>query len=89
MSESITLEDILVDDAYDGPRMARDEGEAYVVTEAFVKEMMEAFKEQKRIHRRFALTVVLAFQRIVKELPSLVDVEVRAAAALAVPRARS
>lgn len=66
-----------MDDSYEGPRMEMDEAESYHVTETFVKEMMDAFREQKRIHRRFALTVLLAFQRIVKELPSLVDVEVR------------
>ena len=40
--------------------------------------MMDAFKAQQSIHRRFALTLLLQFQAIVKELPSLVDVDVPA-----------
>jgi serine/threonine-protein phosphatase 5 len=76
VSDTIVVEDILIDDSYSGPRMERDEGDAFHVTEAFVKDMMGAFKEQKALHRRFVLTILLAFQKLVKALPSLVDVDV-------------
>lgn len=49
----------------------------YTLTLPFVTAMMEEFKNQKLVHRRFAMEILLAAQRIFKALPSLVDVEVR------------
>jgi hypothetical protein len=76
ISDTIKTAEIIVEDGYDGVRMDTDEAEQNVVTEAFVKDMMDAFKDQKRLHRRYVLVILLAFQKLVKELPSLVDVEV-------------
>lgn len=43
------------------------------MTDRFVKEMTEAFKHQKRLHRGWV--ILLVCQRLVRELPSLVDIE--------------
>lgn len=76
ISDTINVADIIVEDGYEGLQMDTDDAEQDVVTERFVKDMMEAFKDQKRLHRRYVLVILLAFQRLVKELPSLVDIEV-------------
>jgi diadenosine tetraphosphatase ApaH/serine/threonine PP2A family protein phosphatase len=76
VSDTIVLEDIIVDDTYQGPRMHRDETDAFHVTPDFVLALMQAFKDQKILHRRFVMTILLQFQRLQRELLSLVDVDV-------------
>jgi serine/threonine-protein phosphatase 5 len=87
-----------VDASYDGPRMktrvcndadsdtkpGQGAEEEFEMTEEFVKDMMAAFKAQKKIHLRFVMEILIAFQNIVKELPSLVDVSIEPAAHITV-----
>lgn len=76
-SEEIIVEDILVDTSYSGPRMQQDNITGkYFMTLEFIQEMLDAFKNEKLIHKRFAYQIVLDSQSIVKSLPSLVDVDV-------------
>ncbi|KAL9272528.1 Serine/threonine-protein phosphatase 5-like protein, partial [Drosera capensis] len=53
---------------------ARIEGE--VVTLDFIKKMMEDFRNQKRLHKRYAFQIVLQVRDLLRSLPSLVDVTV-------------
>ncbi|KAL0739897.1 hypothetical protein Bca4012_081410 [Brassica carinata] len=53
---------------------ARIEGEE--VTLDFVKQMMEDFKNQKTLHKRYAYQIVLKTRQILQALPSLVDISV-------------
>ncbi|KAF3554404.1 hypothetical protein F2Q69_00017901 [Brassica cretica] len=53
---------------------ARIEGEE--VTLEFVKQMMEDFKNQKTLHKRYAYQIVLKTRQILQALPSLVDISV-------------
>ncbi|KAK9665924.1 hypothetical protein RND81_14G146200 [Saponaria officinalis] len=53
---------------------ARIEGDA--VTLDFVKEMMEDFKKEKCLHKRYAFQIVLQTRELLCALPSLVDVTV-------------
>ncbi|KAK9150728.1 hypothetical protein Syun_009037 [Stephania yunnanensis] len=70
---SITIDyhTIEVEPQYSG---ARIEGE--VVTLDFVKKMMEDFKNQKFLHKRYAYQIVLQTREMLRELPSLVDVNI-------------
>lgn len=74
-SEKIVLTEINIDDSYMGPRMQMSDGECQITLE-FVKEMLEEFKEQRIIHKRFAFEIVLKARLIFKEYPSLVHVDV-------------
>lgn len=65
-----------VEDGYKGPKMQGNEEDGYTITLDFVKAMMAEFKEQRQIHKRFAFEIVLGAQKVLKELPSLVDIEV-------------
>lgn len=56
--------------------MESDGADGYVLTRDFLSTMMEEFKETRLIHRRFALEIIMATQRVLMPLPSLVDVEV-------------
>ncbi|XP_076890896.1 serine/threonine-protein phosphatase 5-like isoform X1 [Bidens hawaiensis] len=53
---------------------ARIEGD--VVTLDFVKKMMDDFKNQKLLHKRYAFQIVLQTREILMALPSLVDINV-------------
>lgn len=78
--DSIVLQDVVVEDSYTGPRMEASVGEdgqeGYSITLDFVKAMLEAFKEQKLIHRRFMLEIIVAVAKNLRSLPSLVDLDV-------------
>ncbi|KAI7844809.1 hypothetical protein COHA_001689 [Chlorella ohadii] len=76
VSEQIVLEDIIVEDSYDGPRMEADENGQLRVTLEFIKAMLQAFKEERLIHRRYAFEIILQAQAILKQLPALVDIDV-------------
>ena len=61
---------IVVEGSYEGPRL---EGE---ITPDFMKDMMAWFKDQKKLHRKYAFQIILGVKRIVTSLPSLVDVSI-------------
>ncbi|XP_009142088.1 serine/threonine-protein phosphatase 5 isoform X3 [Brassica rapa] len=71
VAESIDYHTIEVEPQYSG---ARIEGEE--VTLEFVKQMMEDFKNQKTLHKRYAYQIVLKTRQILQALPSLVDISV-------------
>ncbi|CAI0449205.1 unnamed protein product [Linum tenue] len=53
---------------------ARIEGDT--ITLDFVKKMMDDFKNEKRLHRRYAFQIVLQIREMLQALPSLVDIDV-------------
>ena len=61
---------------YKGQVRAEDGNGGYTITEAFVQDMLQEFKEQRVIHRRFAFQILLQARMLLRSLPSLVDVEV-------------
>ncbi|XP_056845211.1 serine/threonine-protein phosphatase 5 [Raphanus sativus] len=71
VAESIDFHTIEVEPQYSG---ARIEGEE--LTLDFVKQMLEDFKNQKTLHKRYAYQIVLQTRKILQALPSLVDISV-------------
>ncbi|XP_031120729.1 serine/threonine-protein phosphatase 5 isoform X1 [Ipomoea triloba] len=67
-SQTVELE---VEPQYTGARIEGD-----VVTLDFVKKMMDDFKNQKNLHKRYAYQIVLQTREMLRSLPSLVDIEV-------------
>ncbi|KAK9806971.1 hypothetical protein WJX72_009035 [[Myrmecia] bisecta] len=76
VAQTIDLASMLVEESYTGPRMSGDNEKGYQLTLDFAKAMLEHFREQKSIHRRFAFQIILQAREILKALPSLVDVPV-------------
>lgn len=68
MAETIDIESMAVDDKYDGPRL--EDGK---VTLAFMKDLMEAYKGQKSLHRRFAFKMLLDVLTYFSSSPSMVE----------------
>ncbi|KAG0462922.1 hypothetical protein HPP92_021398 [Vanilla planifolia] len=71
VADSIDYHSIEVEPQYTG---ARIEGE--VVTLDFVKKMMDDFKNQKCVHKRYAFQIVLQAREMLRALPSLVDINI-------------
>ncbi|XP_047951981.1 serine/threonine-protein phosphatase 5-like [Salvia hispanica] len=71
VADSIDYHTIEVDSQYSGARIEGD-----VVTLDFVKKMLDDFKNQKFLHKRYACQIVLQIRDVLRELPSLVDIHV-------------
>ncbi|KAK2712350.1 hypothetical protein QYM36_011140 [Artemia franciscana] len=71
VADSIDLDTIVVEDSYDGPRIA-EEG----ITPKFMEDLMKHFKEQKRLHRRYAYKILLDIKEYFMAKPSLIDVSI-------------
>ncbi|XP_060958141.1 serine/threonine-protein phosphatase 5 isoform X3 [Cannabis sativa] len=65
------VNDLDVEPQYSGARIEGD-----TITMEFVKKMMEDFKNQKCLHKRYAFQIVLQTREMLQALPSLVDVTV-------------
>ncbi|XP_059450840.1 serine/threonine-protein phosphatase 5 isoform X1 [Corylus avellana] len=65
------IRDLDVEPQYSGARIDED-----VVTLDFVKKMMDDFKNQKCLHKRYAYQIVLQTREMLQALPSLVDINV-------------
>lgn len=76
VSSTLDLTSMPVEDAYKGPRMQGSDSEGYTITHDFVMAMLEEFKEQRVIHKRFAFEIIMKAQELLKAMPTLVDVPV-------------
>lgn len=68
--EDLDIDAITVEDSYDGVRL--NEG----MTQKFIDDMIERFKNGKKIHRKYAFTIVKNVLDIVKKEPTMVEVGV-------------
>lgn len=71
VADSIDFHTIDVEPQYAGARIEGD-----VVTYEFVKKMIDDFKNQKCLHKRYAFQIVLQTRDMLRALPSLVDINV-------------
>ncbi|OUC43676.1 tetratricopeptide repeat protein [Trichinella nativa] len=69
--DSINLESIIVEDDYDGPVL--EDGK---VTLQFLEKLKETFKNQKRLHKKFAFNILIEIRKFFLEEPTLVDITV-------------
>ncbi|XP_050664146.1 serine/threonine-protein phosphatase 5 [Leptidea sinapis] len=71
VADSINLDAMTIEDEYDGPCL-----ENGIVTLRFVTELMEHFKDQKKLHRKFAYKILIDAKAYLQTLPSMVDIKV-------------
>ncbi|XP_021732892.1 serine/threonine-protein phosphatase 5-like isoform X2 [Chenopodium quinoa] len=71
IADSIDYRSIEVEPQYSGASIEGD-----TVTLEFVKKMLEDFKNQKCLHKRYAFQIVLQTRELLRTLPSLVDITV-------------
>jgi len=68
---SIDVDSMVVDDKYDGPRLATTG-----ITIEFMVQLMDTYKRQGTLHRRYAFQILLDILKFFSSQPSLVDVSI-------------
>jgi len=71
IADSINLDTIVVENSYEGPRF-----EDRLPTEEFMTELLEWFKRQKVLHRKYAYKILLEIKQYFTEQPTLIDVTI-------------
>ncbi|VDI09845.1 serine/threonine-protein phosphatase 5 [Mytilus galloprovincialis] len=71
VSETIDLESLTIEGDYSGPVL--EDGK---VTLKFVQDLLDTFRDQKKLHSRFAFQILLQIKDLFKNQPSLVDIDV-------------
>ncbi|XP_021603934.1 serine/threonine-protein phosphatase 5 isoform X1 [Manihot esculenta] len=71
VADAIDFRSIDVEQQYSGARIEGDN-----VTLDFVKNMLDDFKNQKCLHKRYAFQIVLQTRDMLRALPSLVDINI-------------
>ena len=68
--EDLDIDAIAVDDSYDGVRLEKE------MTQEFIDDMIERFKNGKKIHRKYAFQIVKAVKDLVYAEPTMVEIGV-------------
>nr|SVE74684.1 EOG090X03S1 [Daphnia carinata] len=71
VSESINIDSMAIESTYSGPHLVNGK-----VTLEFMQELMAAYKEQKKLHRKYAFQILLEVADLFKAQPSLIDVTI-------------
>ncbi|NXN20917.1 PPP5 phosphatase, partial [Nycticryphes semicollaris] len=66
--DSLDIESMTIEDEYSGPKL--DGGK---VTLDFMKELMQWYKEQKKLHRKCAYQILVQVKEVLAKLPTLVE----------------
>ncbi|OON17156.1 tetratricopeptide repeat protein, partial [Opisthorchis viverrini] len=67
---------VTVEPSYDGPHLESDEMGNYVVTESFMLALIEHYKAQKKLHKKYAMIILKQIDQLLRNLPSLVDIDI-------------
>ncbi|XP_038206909.1 serine/threonine-protein phosphatase 5-like [Zerene cesonia] len=71
IADAINLDAMTIEDEYEGPSL--EDGQ---VTVKFVTELMEYYKNQKKLHKKYAYKILLDVKAYLQKQPSLVDITV-------------
>jgi serine/threonine-protein phosphatase 5 len=78
LSETISIDDIVVPDSYSGPRLDGD------ISSDFVLQLMTHLKDQNMLHKKYALKIMLQARKLFLSCPALVDIQVAESKAITV-----
>lgn len=77
-AEGLDLEAMVVEADYDGARLETE------MTPEFITDMLERFKNGKRIHKKYVYQIILAVKKILYDEPTMVEIEIEDGASLTV-----
>jgi serine/threonine-protein phosphatase 5 len=77
-AEGLDLDSMVVEADYDGARLENE------MTPEFIDDMLERFKNGKKIHKKYVYQIIIAVQKIVYEEPTMVEMEIEDDALLTV-----
>ncbi|XP_053279433.1 serine/threonine-protein phosphatase 5 [Pleuronectes platessa] len=66
--DSLDIENMTIEDDYVGPKL--DDGK---ITSQFMTEMMDWFKDQRKLHRKCAYQILVQVKDLLSKLPSLIE----------------
>lgn len=69
-AEGLHLDSMVVEDSYDGMKLGDK------MTQEFVDDMIQRFKDGKKLHRKYVFQIILAVKEIVYNEPTMVEVQV-------------
>jgi serine/threonine-protein phosphatase 5 len=69
-AEGLDLDAMIVEEEYDGVRLESE------MTEEFIEDMIQRFKGGKKIHKKYVFQIILAVKDIVKDEPTMVEMEI-------------
>ena len=77
-AEGLDLDSMVVDADYDGARLEKE------MTPEFITDMLERFKNGKKLHKKYVYQIILAVQKIVYDEATMVEMEIEDDAQLTV-----
>lgn len=69
-AEGLDIDSMAVDEDYDGAKLGNE------MTQEFITDMLERFKNGKKLHRKYVYQIILAVKRIVYEEATMVEMEI-------------
>lgn len=69
-AEGLDLDNMAVDESYDGARLGME------MTQEFIDDMTERFKQGKKLHRKYVYQIILAVKQIVYEEATMVEMKI-------------
>lgn len=69
-AEGLDLDSMVVDADYDGAKLGNE------MTTEFIEDMLERFKNGKKLHKKYVYQIVLAVKKIVYDEPTMVEMEI-------------
>ena len=76
--EGLDIDAIKVEDDYDGVRIKEE------MTQEFIDDMIERFKNGKKIHRKYVFQIIKAVKDLVYSEPTMVEIDVESGKKLTV-----
>ncbi len=69
-AEGLDVDSIVVGDDYDGARLGNE------MTVEFIDDMLERFKNGKKLHKKYVFQIILACQKIFYNEPTMVELDI-------------
>ncbi len=69
-AEGLDLDSMSIEPDYDGAKLGDE------MTPEFITDMLERFKNGKKIHKKYVYQIVMAVKKIVYEEPTMVEMEI-------------
>jgi serine/threonine-protein phosphatase 5 len=69
-AEGLDLDSMTIEDDYDGVKLGDE------MTSEFIIDMLERFRNGKKLHKKYVYQIVMAVKKIVYEEPTMVEMEI-------------
>lgn len=76
--DSLNLDAMAIEEKYDGPRLTEADAGRPLVTPQFMNDLLSCYKDQKKLHRKFAFQILVEVKKYFAAQATLVDIVVPA-----------